>query len=148
MGIDSVGFEEPETILRLEFEDPKYNGLVVRMRTVPSGKFFDLMETAEVLSRMSEHSVTSSNLPGQFKGLFDSFSDHLVDWNLTRKGVPRPPTRESVNELELTFVMDLVLAWLGAFQDVPAPLDERSSSGETSPMPPLPMAVLSENQSS
>lgn len=137
-----MSFEVPEPIITLEFgEDTKYPGLSVRTTTLPSGQFFNLIDAADAL----QNPGANVTVPPEIREMFRAFGDHLVSWNLTRKGEPVPATKESLDGLDVMFVLDLVMAWLDGFQSVPGPLEDASNSGATSQVPQIPMEPLSPN---
>jgi hypothetical protein len=71
-------------------------------------------------------------------------TDHLVSWNLQRRGgdgTPEdvPATREEIGRLDAMFVFQLVKLWGDRMAAVPAPLDDGSTSGQASQEASIPM---------
>jgi hypothetical protein len=97
-----MGFEVPENVIQLAFEDPSWNGLVVKM-SIPT--LDELRETAK---------LRTSQDPQAIEPVLEAFASHLHEWNLMRKGVPVPATRKGIGSLDGVFSLQLVGSWLGA----------------------------------
>jgi hypothetical protein len=102
-----MGFEVPQTTLRLVFTDPSYSGLEVVCAVVPIGQ----VQEAAKLADVDPKNVTDEDM-ARVERIIGAFADALVSWNLTRKGRKVPATRRSVESLDLIFVMQLIAAWL------------------------------------
>lgn len=78
------------------------------------------------------------------------FFESLVSWNLTYQGQPLPPTADSMQYADQALVRAMNNQWIESLMGVADsdPLPENSTSGESSPAPPIPMAPLSESQAS
>jgi hypothetical protein len=131
-----MGFEAPETLFKLIFEDPDMAGLEV---TVHEPTIDDLL----AISGMDAAGAKTMD-PAKVRGMFSAFAGLLDSWNLTRKGEPVPATLEGVLSQSPGFIMKIVAA-LDKTIARPDPTSQpASSTGETSglensiPMTPLP----------
>jgi hypothetical protein len=105
-----MGFEEPRTIVRVQFADPSFAGLEVRAYAAPTDV---LEETAELAFVDGSKPVDPATL-SRIRGIVKRFADELVSWNLERDGQPQPATVEAVRRLDLTFAWQLVGGWIVA----------------------------------
>ena len=70
-------------------------------------------------------------------------AEHIVRWNLDGEdGQPLPVTADSLASLESAVLQSIGKQWYLAAAGITAPLDERSTSGESSPEESLPMETL------
>ena len=95
-----MGFEAPETLFKLIFEDPGMAGLEVTVRE-PS---------IDDLLAMSAAGDTKTMDPDLLRVMFKAFADLLDSWNLERKGKPVPATYEGVIAQSPAFIMKIVAA--------------------------------------
>lgn len=131
----SEGFEAPETLYRLTFEDPAMAGLVVTIRE-PSIDDLLAMTGMEVPDAKKMD-------PAKIRAMFKSFADLLDSWNITRKGVPVPATLEGVTSQSPAFIMKIMAAMDQITRPDPTSPPASPTGGsdglETSiPMTPLP----------
>ena len=96
-----MGFEAPETLFKLIFEDPDMAGLEVTVRE-PS--------IDDLLSISGMDGDAKKMTPEQLRGMFKAFADLLDSWNLERKGVPVPATYEGVVAQSPAFIMKIIAA--------------------------------------
>lgn len=124
-----TGYEVPDDTYRLVFTDPEHEGIVVRARKMSLGErthvWFDLA---------LEPTDDAKTFRAKQQELHELFVDHLLEWNLTRKGQPIPQTYEGLMSLDGDFVGLLVGTWQAGRAAVPAPLDSDSSSGDHPPL--------------
>jgi hypothetical protein len=102
-----MGFEVPQTTMRLVFADPSYNGLEVVCAVVPIGE----VQEAAKLADVDPKNITDEDLE-RVDRLVAAFADALISWNLTRKTKKVPATKAGVGSLDIIFTMQLVSAWL------------------------------------
>jgi hypothetical protein len=133
-----VGFELAAKEYRLTFEGTDLDGLIVQVQSVSVGTMLDLVDLADAENRK----------PADIAKMFDTLGDALVSWNLTRQGEPVPADRAGVRSLGVPEAMTLVKAWSTVMQEVPAPLDQRSSGGAPSAVLSMPMEPLSASRAS
>jgi hypothetical protein len=125
-----MGYRRNAPTIELTFEDPQYEGLQMRMKSMSFGKALETMRMAEMVKG-----------DGEVTALAGVFADHIVSWNLEDdRGVPIEPTTQALLELDIGFVMDTLTAWLEGLLQVSAPLAARSTGGEQSAVLNLPMA--------
>jgi hypothetical protein len=134
-----MGYKREPTIYKLKFEDPEFEGLEIRTKSVPLGVFLDM---EELISRERPDRETVDKLFRHFAGI-------LVGWNLEDENdIPVPATVEGLYSQDLRFVRVVIDAWREAMVDVPAPLAQASDDGELSPEASIPMEPLSPSQAS
>ena len=138
-----TGFQAPRKIYRLTFADPDLAGLEVRARSVSTGQFLEISSLAELAG---EHGTSTD--ANEVRKLFTAFAGAVVSWNLEDRGHPIAPDVEGLYSQDFDFVLNLIMAWLGAIASVPDPLGRASSGGERFPEESLPMESLSPSPSS
>jgi hypothetical protein len=130
-----MGYRRQRRLIRLTFEDPQYEGLEVRARSVPLGKVLAFVDLAGAGGFTPEHKE-------QLNDLFALFASALEFWNLEDEdGQAVPTTLAGLLEQDTDFVMELVLAWLDGVVNVPAPLPGKSPGGELTLAASLPMEL-------
>jgi hypothetical protein len=140
MGNQSRYRAKPKTYV-LKFEDDEYDGLVVKARSVKLGGFLEVAG----LVKLDPQNIQPEDVD-KFAKLFDAFGKALVEWNLDDDdGEPVPPTAEGLHSQDTDFVMPIIKAWFVAIAGVGSPLGQRSSSGDQSQVPSIPMEPLSVN---
>jgi hypothetical protein len=96
-----MGFEAPQTLYKLIFEDPGMAGLEVTVRE-PS--------IDDLLAMSGAAADAKTMTAAQVRGMFEAFAALLDSWNLERKGVPVPATYEGVVAQNAGFVMKIIAA--------------------------------------
>lgn len=124
-----TGFKRERRTIRLVFDDPDLNGLVVLTRSVPLGVFMDMMKMAQ----LAEKAMTPADML-VVNDLFVGFAEQaLVEWNLLDDNdQPVPPTLAGMQTQDTAFMLEIVMTWLGALGAAPGPLAHASSNGSTS----------------
>jgi hypothetical protein len=152
-----MGFVRQSKTYRLTFEDPEFEGLEVRARSVPVGTLVELIGLASVVERgTGSLTADETKAVGQ---LFAGFGKALVSWNLeepildddgepTGEVRPVPATVEGLYSQDLEFVMQIISAWMEAVGGVAAPLGQRSADGAPSLEASLPMEPSSPSPTS
>lgn len=129
-----MGYKREPTIYKLKFEDPEFEGLEIRTKSVPLGVFLD-MEELIAQERLDRESLDK---------LFEHFAGVLVGWNLEdQDDNPVPATIGGLYSQDLVFVRAIIDAWRDAMTDLPAPLAPPSEDGEPSPEASIPMEEVS-----
>lgn len=150
-----AAFKRPSKVVVLKFEDPEYDGLVVRTRAVSLGQLLEIAEVADGVST-DPTSMDAENIEGT-KRLLALFANVIVDWNLEAPvddakpdgaSVPVPATFEGLLSQDFGFSLMLFQTWMGAMGDVAAPLGATSPAGKPSAVPSIPMDELSPSQPS
>lgn len=144
-----MGYKQPRTIYRLTFEDPRYEGLEIRMRSLPLGQYLDFQVKLEQFDTDRDRPLTEEDVE-KFNTVLRMLAACLVDWNLEEEdGRPLPTTFEVLADQEYDFLMDIIGAFQAAVAGVSEELGKGSGSGETSPAElELPMEPLSPSRAS
>ncbi|MGY5048306.1 hypothetical protein ACWDE0_22140 [Streptomyces sp. 900105755] len=133
-----MGFREPDSTITVTFQPGHpYHGLEATLRSMSIAEY-----TAAVGWDGGDGDGDGETLQRFYKS--------LVSWNLTDHQDQPIPVSEAPNR-DKKLIVALNNAWLeqlhkGVHAD--SPLPDSSSSGETSPAPPIPMAPLSTSQAS
>ena len=136
-----AGYRRKSTILRLHFDDPEYNGLVVKVKSAPIGQLLGLT----ALAGTDPQNFNPDDL-AKVNGMFEVFANRLVEWNLEdESGQPVPATLEGIHSQDGVFVLTIVLTWISAVVGVASPLGPSSSNGQPSPGLSIPMETSSPN---
>ena len=127
-----MGYRRESRTIRLVFDDPEMEGLEVLTRSVPLGTFMRMVDVAG----LSGAKATPESM-AEVNALFADFAEHaLISWNIeVGDGTPVPPTLDGMKTQETTFMLDVVMTWLGAVGAATGPLVSSSSSGSTSDSP-------------
>ena len=131
-----MGFEAPETLYKLTWEDPAMAGLEVTVRE-PS---IDGMMSMTALDIPDAKKATVA----QLRSVFETFATLLDSWNVERKGVPVPATYEGIVSLAPAFAMEIIEAVGRGFTRADPTSSSASPPGGSSglensiPMTPLP----------
>lgn len=123
------GFEAPGTGKLLNFDGTPLEGLEVRCDDAPTGLLTDIMEDYAALA--GDELDVQAAVP-VIRRLLESFGGVIEEWNVTRKGQPVPPTYEGLRTLGITFVLQVVGAWLTGTTEAGGELGKDSTSGTTS----------------
>lgn len=131
-----MGFREPSTIT-LTFEPgDEYHGLEASVRSMSISEWFQ----ASGLDGSDGDNAAAT---------MQRFYKALVSWNLEDEHGQPIPVSDAPNR-DARMIRRLNNAWIDALTGVhdADPLPDSSSSGATSPAPPIPMAPLSQSQAS
>lgn len=134
-----MGYKKQSRIYKLVFDDPDYEGLEVRAKSLSIGKMRKFMR-----DRDSDDEAAMEKSLEVFEGC-------LVSWNLEEEdGTPVPPNREGFDSLDVDFVMHLISVWMETITGVPdeSPLHGKSSGGAQSLEASIPMEPLSASRAS
>lgn len=106
---DQQGFELPRTVLRLEFADPSFDGLLVRAYAPPSWA----IEAIGSFAFIDPEAKPTEQILETMKAVRRAFGEALIEWNLCdAAGAPVPATAESVRNLEDHWLSQLIAAWM------------------------------------
>lgn len=126
-----MGYRKKISVHTLKFENPEYEGLVVRMKALSFGKVRKLIKATEAAE------------DDNFDDLFSLVDHGLASWNLEdENGDPVPATSEALNDQDFSFVLDIVHSWLDAMTGVEEELGKGSSNGQRFPGQPVTMEAL------
>jgi hypothetical protein len=129
-----MGFEPPETLYKLTWEDPAMAGLEVTVRE-PS---IDQLLSMDAVGDGGGKDMDTDKIRAAFR----IFADLLESWNVQRKGEPVPATYEGVISQNPRFVMKIISA-MGSEFAKPDPTLPTGSSGGGSAPPSIPMLPVS-----
>lgn len=139
-----MGYRRVKPVYVLKFEDPELAELEVRAKGASVGQLMKLMDLARFA--VGGHKFTAEDFK-DLGGLFELFASKLISWNLEDEdGTPIPATVDGLNDQDMDFALDLVLAWVSAVIGVSAPLGQPSTDGTPFPEGSIPMETLSLNQ--
>lgn len=125
-----TGFPVPRTTYTLEFEEADYAGLEIRVSGATLDELFELDEAGERIA-----AAVGIDAVRQAVGARNAlFVRKVIGWNLEEDKVPVPCTVEALGSFEAPFVNRLISTWRRAASGVSAPLVQRSSDGELSPV--------------
>jgi hypothetical protein len=125
-----MGFEPPETLYKLIFEDPAMAGLEVTAREPTTGQLLTLTEVGSGDPKNAG--------PAQIKSAFALFAGLLDSWNVERKGVPVPADFSGVLSLSPGFITKIIDALGKAVAGVD-PTSPAGSGGGGTPGTSIPM---------
>lgn len=132
-----MGYVRKTPVIKLMFDDEEYEGLEIRMESMPLGEFLEI----DKLSQDDGHDA--------FRKMIEQLASHLRDWNLEEEnGTPVPANLEGLKKQDLVFVRAIVNGYRGALFGVGNPLPQKSSNGDQSQEALIPMETLSPSQAS
>lgn len=131
-----MGYQMERTIYNLVFDDPKFEGLEIR---VQAASMEDRLRAFYELAWRDEDTVQERHVKQQ--ELFELFVSYVIDWNLEDKHKqPVPVTvRGLLGVCEPQQLGAIIGAWQSGRQDIPAPLEPPSPGISLSE---IPMTVL------
>lgn len=144
-----MGYRREPRIYKLAFEDPDMDGLVIRVRSLPIGKFVELTRAAAAVTATESNEASAE----QTDILFRALASSIVEWNLEEEGPdgrpwPVPADLDGLYRQDMPFAMAIIEAWLDAVAAVPPPLPASSTGGRPSLEASLPMEPLSPGRQS
>ena len=120
-----MGFKRERRIYNLIFDDPEFNGLEVKVRSIPIRELRHLMSLDTEASDRIERAKAIDTL-------MQSFAGALVSWNMEDdNGRPLPTSLEYIESEDVDFIMMIVGQWLQVIARVgdDTPLPGTSSTG-------------------
>lgn len=134
-------------VFKLKFDDPEFDGLEVKAKSVPLKQVLDLMDLDGADFAALDKSARNETV----RQMLTVFADALVSWNYeeedpeTGDRIPVPANMDGLLTLDVDFAFQIVTAWQSAVMGVSGPLGKRSPSGDRSLEASLPMEPLSPN---
>lgn len=133
-----MGYKPKRKIYSLDFTGTDHEGLQVSIRGLNTGQYMDLFEAK-----------AEAEAGGETNRLLTIMASRLVAWNVEGDDdMPVPATLDGIKTQDLDFNLAIVNAWTTAMAGVPAPLEQPSTSGESSLEASIPMDVLSSSLAS
>jgi hypothetical protein len=109
-----MGYRPVDTEYKLQFQDPKFEGLEVVAGSLSVDQFLEMVEAAAT-------ATTDMTSAGK---LFQMFAGSLVSWNVENSHGPVPATYEGIRSQKLDFILEIVMAW----QEAHAAVDPTSQA--------------------
>ena len=107
-----AGYKRERRIYVMEFADPEFEGLELKVRSIPIRDLKHLM----VLDPESDDPKIRAESINQ---LMCAFAEALVSWNMTdEKDVPLPATLEYIESEDVDFVMMCIGRWMRVVSSV------------------------------
>ena len=133
-----MGYKKEATLYRLKFQDPGFGGFECVMKSLTIKQFKKLASMSDELKSGAEGAEDALD------NLFGTMAKKLVSWNLEDEdGNPVPATAEGIEDQELDFILQILMAWMDGVAGVTKGLGKDSNSGETSLEEQLQLASLS-----
>ena len=118
----------------MEFADPEYEGLEIKVRSIPIRNFQHLMS-------LDPESADTKVRAESINQMMMAFAEALVSWNMTDENdQPLPTTLEYIESEDVDFIMTCISQWMSAVSrvDDASPLDESSPAGQQEAAPSQP----------
>lgn len=169
-----MGYNVNRKVFTLQWDDTtEYPDMEVKIKSVPTGKFLQIIRGAAVMSEFDKTEVDlrmAAKLAKELNSMLRTLGSALVEWNLEDEGEPIPcvfsqcresrkPIRDdfcadhkdSEDEcepvglmgLELELIQAIIEEWSSQMAGVDNPLPSDSPSGENIPALHFPMEPLS-----
>jgi hypothetical protein len=143
-----VGFVRKKKTFKLHFEGDEWDGLEVRVKSVPVGRYLELASMVDTLQAVQGKSSLSAEDLDTVSVAFRAIAEVILEWNLEEEtadgGVAAvPATYDGLMSQDLDLVMAVMAAWSDAMTGASGPLPQPSPSGETAQEVSLPMVALS-----
>lgn len=124
---------------RLEFEDPSFSGLEVRMRSATLGEVVRLQELMNTNFATPDHA-------DELTAFHELLAGKIISWNLLDdSNEPVVTDAQQIAKEEWPLIKAIAFAWLQALVAVPPPLSRPSSGGDRLAELSIPMETLSES---
>lgn len=116
-----MGYKATKKFL-LKFPEGEYEGLEIRVRSVPFGEYFALEELAKRAGKSADMESVDE--------LLAKLAGCITEWNLEDDDdQPIAPSVAALKDLEANLVLAIISAWLDGMSGVAVPLDKKSSGG-------------------
>lgn len=122
-----AGYKRERRTYVMEFTDPEYEGLEVKVRSIP-------IRNLQHLLSLDPESTDMKVRAESINQMMCAFAEALVSWNMTDEdGNPIPTTLEYIESEDVDFIMTCISEWMKAVSQVDdaSPLDESSQPGQT-----------------
>jgi hypothetical protein len=126
-----MGYKRERRTYIMEFADPEYEGLEIKVRSIPIRELTYLMgldpESEDPAVRVSS-----------INKLMLAFAEAIVSWNMTDENdQPLPTTLEYIESEDADFVMTCIAQWMKTMSQVDdaSPLDSNSPPGQPAEAP-------------
>ena len=126
-----MGYKRERRVYVMEFTDPQYEGLEIKVRSIPIRELTHLM----TLDPEAEDATVRGS---SIDKLMSAFAEALVSWNMTDENdQPLPTTLEYIESEDVDFIMACIGQWMQVVSrvDDASPLDSNSPPGQTTEAP-------------
>lgn len=121
-----MGYRKIPRIYTLEFSGEILNGLVVRAKGVKFGRVRRLLALLDDDTDITDEAIDT---------VVDELVGNIISWNMEDElGSPVQVSRQALEDLEFTEVMEIVSKWLQEITGPNEELGKDSSSGATFPV--------------
>lgn len=122
-----MGYEVEDTTYTLEFDDRPGAEIICRAGSMES--HLEALSLDWVLHprAFGQRFHTDEEAKAELARLYSIFADHIVSWNLERKGQPVPITADGLMALDREFSKAATTAWLRGVFGIDAPLEQPSA---------------------
>lgn len=135
-----MGFQAGKIYLLKWPEGHDLHGLEIHVRSVALGRLFELSRVVDRVQAARAGGTLATAGMDAINELLDVFASAVKWWNLEdEEGDHIPEGRAGLEQLELTQLIEAVLAWARQVTQVPAPLGKPSIQ---SGIPKIPMEPL------
>jgi len=120
-----VSYKRERRTYIMEFADPEYEGLEIRVRSIPIRELTHLMS-------LNPDAEDAAERASSIDKLLSAFAEALVSWNMTDENdQPIPATLEYIESEDADFVMTCIAQWMKVMTTVDdaSPLDSNSQPG-------------------
>lgn len=126
-------------VFTLRFEDPQFEGLVIKVTPPTIG---ERLEWAELIEQRSESVAETRE---RVMRRYELFCAHVIEWNLTHElsGDVEAVHPSTLLRYDAEFISAVLDAWQDATARVAPPLPSPSDDGSPSGVPLPPMETLS-----
>lgn len=129
-----MGFKPGQRHYELDFTGTALDGLEATVKSMTAAGFLEVQKLQE---------------SQDIKPLIDTFSDHLVSWNMDNEDdTPKGTSSEEIITVAFDHLMEIIRAWGNASAGVSVPLDSESTGTDNSLLASIPRETLSESRAS
>lgn len=121
-----AGYKRERRTYVMEFEDPEYEGLEIKVRSLP-------IRNLQHLLSLNPESDDPKQRAESINQMMCAFAEALVSWNMTDENDdPLPTTLEYIESEDVDFIMTCISQWMKVVSQVDdaSPLAEGSQPGQ------------------
>lgn len=122
-----AGYKRERRTYVMEFADPEYEGLEIKVRSLP-------IRNLQYLLSLDPDSEDPKQRAESINQMMCAFAEALVSWNMIDENDnPIPTTLEYIESEDVDFIMTCISQWMKVVSQVDdeSPLDESSQPGPT-----------------
>lgn len=121
-----AGYKRERRTYIMEFAEPEYEGLEIKVRSIP-------IRNLQYLMSLDPESEDIKIRGESINQMMCAFAEALVSWNMTDENdQPIPPTLEYIESEDVDFIMTCISEWMKVISQVDdaSPLDSNSPPGQ------------------